>query len=259
MSAEPRGLNIAVLIKQVPDVNAVTVDATSHEAVLGGDRVMNTYDAYAVGEAIGIRERFGATVTVITAGPPAAKEVLLRALATGADEAILVDLPGNNDIDSLAMARILATEISHREFDLVLAGQSTDDYETGQVGPQVAEITGWPHVSLVTHVELQGERLRVKRDAEASKETVDVPIPAVLMVLSGREGEQRYPTLRGMMAAKKKTIEVVVPVAAIGASRLEWSTPKAVSCEAEGTILRDLPAEQAAADLVTWLKERKLV
>lgn len=255
-SSQPR---VAVIVKQVPDVSAITVDPESHRPDLGSERVMNTYDAYAVGEAIGLKERFGAVVTVITAGPPQAKDVLLRALATGADEAILIDLPNHNEIDSVAVARILADEIAKHDFDLVLSGQSTDDYETGQVGPQVAELLHWPHVSLVTRVEVEGWSIRVNRDAEASKEVVAMPLPAVLMVLSGRDGPQKFPTLRGMMAAKKKTIPVVAVEQPEPPVRLAWSAPLAVERTPAGIIVQGVPAEEAAAELVAWLREQKLV
>ena len=259
MSEPQRELTIAVLIKQVPDINAVVVDPTSRQANIGGGRVMNTYDAYAVGEALAIKDRFGAQVTAIAAGPPAARDVLLRALATGVDEAILINLPNHNDIDSLTTARILAAEIVKHNFDLVLAGQSTDDCETGQVGPQIAETLKWPHVSLATHVELRDRELRVSRDAEASKETIEVPLPAVLMVLSGREESQRYPTLKGMMAAKKKTIPVVEVEEPTAARRLEWSVPVAIEREAEGIVVQGVPTDEAARQLVAWLKEQKLI
>ncbi|MDQ3444352.1 MAG: electron transfer flavoprotein subunit beta/FixA family protein [Chloroflexota bacterium] len=260
MSDQTDQISIAVLVKQVPDVNAITVDAVTNRAHLGSTQVMNTYDAYAVGEAIGIKERVGATVTVITAGPPSSTQVLLRALATGADEAILIDLPNHNDLDTLETARILAGEIRKNGFDLVLAGQSTDDYETGQVGPQVAELLGWPHTSLVTHVEIAaGRTLSINRDAEASKEVVETTMPAVLMVLSGRDGSQKFPTLRGMMAAKKKTIPVVEAEPRRESPRLEWSDPVAIEREVAGTIIEGVPAEQAAAELVSWLREQKLV
>ncbi|MEJ7900822.1 MAG: electron transfer flavoprotein subunit beta/FixA family protein [Thermomicrobiales bacterium] len=260
MKVQTEQLRIAVLVKQVPDINEISVDAVTHYANLGPAQVMNTYDAYAVGEAIGIKERAGATVTVITAGPPSAREVLLRALATGADEAILIDLPNHNDIDTLATARLLAAEIGKHPFDLILAGQSTDDYETGQVGPQVAELLGWPHASLVTHVEVSNNRrLTINRDAEASKEVVETATPAVLMVLSGRDGLRKFPTLRGMMAAKKETIPVVEAQHRQEFQRLEWSDPIAIEREVTGTIVEGVPAEQAAADLVTWLREQKLV
>jgi len=257
--SEPGGLRIAVLVKQVPDVNAVRVDPSTGEAVLPVERVMNTYDVYAVSEAIGIKERFGGSVTVVTAGPASAREILLRALATGADEAVLVDLPNHNELDSLAVAGILATELERRGFDLVLAGQSTDDYESASTGPQVAELLGWPHVSLVTHVDFADGALRVRRDAEASKETVGLPLPAVLMVLSGRDAEQRYPTLRGMMAAKKKPVHEVSAGQVGDTGRLAWSTPVAVEKQAAGIILEGVAADEAAARLVAWLKEQKLV
>lgn len=259
MSMTQNELRIAVLIKQVPDINAVTVDSVSRQALLGDDRVMNTFDGYAVGEALSIRDRVGAHVTAIAAGPPESRDVLLRALATGVDEAILIDLPRHNEIDSLATARIIAGEIARHEFDLVLAGQSSDDYETGQVGPQIAETLNWPHVSLVTHVDVEDRVLRISRDAEASKETIETPLPAVLMVLSGREGSQRFPTLKGMMTAKKKTIPVVEPGHEVGAARIEWSEPLAVDREAEGIILQDIAADDAAGQLVAWLKEQKLI
>lgn len=259
MSEQSPPLRIAVLVKQVPDVNAITVDPDSGAPGFGSDLVMNTYDGYAVSAAVGIKERFGAIVTVVTAGPSPAREVLLRALATGADEAILIDLPESNALDTLAMSRILAAEIGKHAFDLVLAGQSTDDYESGQVGPQVAEQLDWPHVSLVTNVEVETGALRIARDAEASKEIVGVSLPAVLMVLSGRDSPQKFPTLRGMMSARKKAIPVVAPSLRQGAQRLAWSAPRAVEREAEGTIVHDMPAEEAAATLVAWLKERKLV
>lgn len=257
--SETRQLKVAVLVKQVPDVNAITVEPATHRPLIGSTLVMNTYDAYAVGEAVGLKERLGASVTVITAGPPSAREVLLRALATGADEALLIDLPHHNDLDTLAAARILAGELGEHDFDLVLAGQSSDDYETGQVGPQVAELLGWPHVSLVTHVEVEGRSLTVNRDAEASKEVVALPLPAVLMVLSGRDGPQKFPTLRGMMAAKKKTIPVVDPGPQDPSMQLSWSDPIAIEREVAGMIVEGVPAEQAAADLVSWLREQKLV
>ncbi len=259
MNEVTRELRIAVLVKQVPDVNAITVDAVTHRPIIGSTLVMNTYDAYAVGEAVGLTAGCGAGVRVSPAGPPTAREVILRALATGADEAMLIDLPNHNDLDTLATARILAAELGKHDFDLVLAGQSTDDYETGQVGPQVAELLGWPHVTLVTYAAVEGRLLNVNRDAEASKEVVTLPLPAVLMVLSGRDGPQKFPTLRGMMAARKKTIPVVDPIDPTNPARVVWSEPVAIPREATGTILQDVPAEQAAAELVRWLREQKLV
>jgi electron transfer flavoprotein beta subunit len=257
MTEPDKGPRIAVLVKQVPNIDGVKVDPATRKPVMPAERVMNTYDAYAVSTAIDVRERHGGSVTVVTMGPPAARDVLMRAMAIGADDAIHIDATAKNDIDTLATARILASAVSE-SFDFVLAGQSTDDFETGQVGPQVAELLGWPHVSLVTHIEVDQDHVRVNRDAEASKEVIEAPLPTVLMVLSGRDAEQRYPTLRGMMAAKKKPLRQVTPDVGDNQVRLSWSEPSAPVHDATGIILKDLPAEEAAAQLMAWLKERRL-
>jgi electron transfer flavoprotein alpha/beta subunit len=170
---------------------------------------------------------------------------------------VLIDLPDPNGVDTLQLARILARQAGELKADLVVAGQASEDYEAAQVGPQVAEILGWPHVSLVTQASLAGNRLRIRRDAERTKEEVSLDMPAVLVVLSGREGEQRHPTLRGMMQAKKKSIPVVAPDLE-PRTRLTWSEPVAEVREATGTILHDVPAPEAARQLVAWLRERKL-
>ena len=252
------GPNIAVLVKQVPDVNEITIDPATRHARIGETRVLNTFDHYALTAALGLSDQAGGCVTVITAGPHQARDVLLRCLASGADHATLIDLPDHNGVDTLALAKVLASEVRRQGFDLVFAGQSTDDYEAGQVGPQVAELLGWPHVSLVTQVALEGNRLEIRRDAESSKEDVSVALPAVLMVLSGRDSDQRYPTLRGMMQAKKKTIPVVTPDVETDNARLSWSEPVAEERDATGIIVQGVPAPEAARKLVAWLKERKL-
>lgn len=251
-------LHIAVLVKQVPDIAAVRVNDVSRRADLGTSQVMNTYDAYAVSEAISLKERVGADVTVVSAGPPSVREVILRALATGADSGVHVEVDDPNAMDSLTMAHVLADVLRDEGFDIIMAGQTADDYETGQVGLQVAELLGRPHVSLATHLDVVEGRVRVSRDAEGSKETIDLPTPCVVVVLSGRDGLQRHPSLRGMMAAKKKPIRAVkatVPVI----KRLSWSEPQAPARELEGTILTGEAPAAAARQLVSWLKDRKLI
>jgi electron transfer flavoprotein beta subunit len=251
-------LRIAVLVKQVPDITAVRVDDVSRRADLGTSLVMNTYDAYAVSEAISLKERVGADVMVVSAGPPSAREVILRALATGADSGVHIEVDEPNAMDSLAMASVLADVLGDEDIDIIMAGQTTDDYETGQVGLQVAELLGRPHVSLATHVDVVKGRVRISRDAEGSKEKIDLPPPCVVVVLSGRDGEQRHPSLRGMMAAKKKPIRAVkATVPAV--RRLSWSEPQAPARELEGTILIGEAPAAAARQLVSWLKDRKLI
>lgn len=251
-------LRIAVLVKQVPDIAAVSVDEESRRADLGTIQVMNTYDAYAVSEAISLKERMDAEVTVVSAGPASTRDVILRALATGADSGVHAEIDEPNAMDSLTMARVLANALRDDDLDIILAGQTTDDYETGQVGLQVAELLGQPHVSLATHIDVVENRVSVTRDAEGSKETVELPMPCVVMVLSGRDGPQRHPSLRGMIAAKKKPIRSIA-AAVPGKRRLAWSEPVAPVREREGTIVSGVAPAEAAMQLVSWLKDRKLV
>ncbi len=259
MSANDNPLRIAVLVKQVPDVTALRIDPETRLPVPGAELVMNTYDAYAIGEAINLKKSDGAEVTVVCAGPDSVKDVLMRGLATGADQAIHIVFPANNDVDTLTLASVLGMVLKERDFDLILAGQTTDDYESGQVPAQLAELLGYPHVSLVTHVELEPDGLRVRRDAEASKEIITCPMPAIVMVLSGRDGPQHHPTLRGMMAAKRKPIERVDVPMPETAPRLSWSDPVAPEKAFDGIIVRDEPADVAASRLVDWLRDRNLV
>lgn len=254
---EPQ-VRIAVLVKQVPDVNGIQIDPETRKPVAGAELVMNSYDAYALGEAMNLKQSYGAHVTVVSAGPDSANDVLVRGLATGADEAIHIVFPGNNNVDTLALATMFEGVLAGRKFDIILTGQTTDDYEHGQVPIQLAELLGRPHVSLVTHVEIDASELQVNRDAEGRKETVACPLPAVLMVLSGRDGPQHHPTLRGMMAAKRKQIERVEVGASMGPARLKWSDPVSPERAFEGVVIRNEPAERAASMLVDWLRERKL-
>lgn len=251
-------LRIVVLVKQVPDIAALRVEQETRRVAPGTPLVMNTYDAYAVSEAISIKERMEAEVTVVSAGPAQAQEVILRALATGADHGVHVQIEEPNAIDSLAMARVLVNALNDDKIDIIIAGQTSDDYETGQVGLQVAELLGLPHVSLATRVDIAEGRARVRRDAEGSKETVDLPLPCVVMVLSGREGSLHHPTLRGMMAARKqqiRSIDATVPEDV----RISWSEPAAPVREREGTILTGVAPREAVTQLVAWLKGQQLV
>ncbi len=149
---------IAVLVKQVPDLNAMRIDSATGKPIFGGQMVISSYDDYAIEEAIKLKEALGADVTVIAAGPPGAKDAVSRALAMGADKGILLEIAAN-DIDTRVLARVLADHLAGGDFDLILTGQSSDDTSTGQVGPQVAEYLGLPSVSSVIGLEANGSTL----------------------------------------------------------------------------------------------------
>lgn len=258
IGVEELALNLAVLIKQVPDMDAVKVDRASGRPVFGGQLAMSSYDAYALEEALRLREAHGGEVTALTAGPPSAKDVLTRALAMGADRATLIDAPAINELDSLAVAKLLADRLRGKGYDLILGGQASDDTETGQVGSQLAEVLDLPLVSNVVGVEVDGERLIVRRDIEDGVQTVETTTPAVLLASTGLN-TPRYPSLKGIMAAKRKPLETVSGEADSDDGRASWGEPFAPERTIAGEIVQDLPAAEAAKRFVGWMKEQKLL
>ena len=252
-----RPLTIAVLVKQVPDMNAVKIDRASGTPVLSGQLAVSSYDEYAIEEALRLREQFDGEVIAVTAGPAGAKDVLTRALAMGTDRAIHVEVADPNALDTLSLARLLADQIEPLQPDLVLAGQASDDYETGQVGAQVAELLGLPLVSSVVEVAVTADGVRLRRDMEDGYQTVRAPLPAVLLCSTGLN-EPRFPSLKGIMAAKKKPIERVAGQTATAAG-IGWSEPTAPARGGAGIVLQDVPAGEAVKQLVDWLQEQKVL
>ena len=150
--AEIGPLTIAVLIKQVPDMNAARVDRATGRVVPGPQLGISSYDRYGIEAALRLKEAWGGEVIAVTAGPAAARDVISRALAMGADRGIHVQVSDVNATDSLGIARVLAEAIRPLGCHLVIAGQASDDFEVGQVGAQVAELLGMPVISNVVEV-----------------------------------------------------------------------------------------------------------
>lgn len=251
-------MNIGVFVKQVIDVSAVTVDVETGKPKISAAPVMNTFDAYGVGEAVDLKETYGGHVTAIGLGPESIRDVLMRALATGADEAILIKTDSLKSIDSLMTARLLADAVRNGEFDVLIAGQTSDDYENGQVGIQIAEMLGVPHVSCVVEVQDDGNSLLVQRDWEGSKQCIRLPKPAMLVMLTGRSGPRRHASLKGMMQAKRKPVHELAPDI-MPTTSLSWSEPGALVKKSAGIIVEGEPADVAAAKLADWLREHRLV
>ena len=140
MDAGKGPLKIAVLVKQVPDMNAVKIDRASGAPQFSGQHVVSSYDEYAVELALRLAEKHGGETVAMTVGPASAREALTRALAMGADRAVHIETADANGLDTLSVARLLAGEITKIGPSLVIAGQTADDLESGQVGGQVARI-----------------------------------------------------------------------------------------------------------------------
>jgi electron transfer flavoprotein beta subunit len=250
--------SIVVLVKQVPDMNAVRVDRATGKAVLSGQNVVSSFDEYAIEAALQLKEHHGGEVTVISAGPASVRDAVTRALAMGADRGVILPVDGVAELDTLALAEILAAHLKKMTFDVILCGQNSDDSATGHVGPQVAELLDLPQVSSVTKLEADGNRLTLHRDTEEGQQVVEVETPVLLMAMTGLN-EPRYPSLKGIMAAKKKPVDQGSATDSSANARASWSDPVAPERTSGGVMVQDLPPAEAAQRLVAWLKEQKLI
>jgi electron transfer flavoprotein beta subunit len=206
-------MKILVAIKQVPDTATqmkVAGDAKSIETA-GITWIVSPYDEFALEEALRIKEkRAGAEVVAVTLGPERAKEALRSCLAMGADRAIHVNDPAFGNADTLTTARALAAVIKQEQPALVLVGRQAIDDDMGAVGAQLAEVLGWPCAYWIMEetVDADAKNVKAARQVEGGLEVFDVPLPAVLAAQKGLN-QPRYPTLKGIMGAKKKEIKDV--------------------------------------------------
>ena len=167
---------------------------------------MNEPDAYALEEALRLREKHGGEVVVCCAGPARVQQVIREALARGADRAIHVQDDRLAAADAFMTADALAAAMGDEKFDLVLTGLQSDDLGQAQTGVILAERLGSPHSTIIMEVQAEGDALRVKRELEGGWfQWITMPLPAVLTIQSGIN-QLRYATLKGIMAAKKKEI-----------------------------------------------------
>jgi electron transfer flavoprotein beta subunit len=172
---------------------------------------LNEPDAYALEEALRLKEKQGGEVVVCCAGPARATQVIREALARGADRAVHVESDGLAAADAGVVAHALADAIREEKFDLVLTGLQSDDQGFGQTGVILAERLGMPHATIIMEVQIADAGLRVKRELEGGWfQWVGLPMPALLTIQSGIN-QLRYATLKGIMGAKKKEIRKVSP------------------------------------------------
>lgn len=207
-------MNILVLIKQTFDTEEKIVIHNGAINEDGVEFILNPYDEFAVEEAIKIKEDSGAEVTVLTVGQDRSESVLRTALAMGADKAIMVE--SAEAADEYSIAKIITAAIKGQEYDLILGGNMAVDSGSGQVAIRVAEELGIPHVSTITKFTLEGTKAIVERDAEGDVEVIEVNLPFLATAQQGLN-EPRYPSLPGIMKAKKK------PLARFTAEDLELS------------------------------------
>jgi len=251
-------MKILVAIKQVPVRDSPLVTGASgrwiEEAGLSFE--INEPDAYALEEALQLKEKHGGEVVALCAGPARAQQAIREALAKGADRAIHIEAEDLGAFDTLGIARLLAEAARPENPDLILTGLQSDDLGYGQTGVVLAELMGLPHSTIIMQVEVNGSAIRVKRELEDGWfQHIAMPLPAVLTIQSGIN-KLRYATLMGIKRAKTKEIRRVSAAlqgdaGALGSLRIERLYAPEKSRQAQ--IFEGDP-KAAAAKLVEKLK-----
>jgi electron transfer flavoprotein beta subunit len=263
-------MKILVLVKQVPDSTTnikIRPDAEDIERT-GVKMVVNPFDEFAIESAVQLREKRSdvESITALTVGPATAADALRTALAVGCDDGVHLQDEAFDALDELQTAALIAKAVAESGYDLIIRGKQEIDFDSGQLGPALAELLDLPHVGAVTKLEIadDGKSLKANRRIEGSDEVVDACLPAVLTIEKGL-CEMRYPSLPNLMKAKKKPVHLLAggdvagwsdAVAALGGTemhRLE-SPPE----RPPGKVLTGEPSE-TAAELVKLLREEAKV
>ena len=203
-------MNIVVCVKQVPDTavermlkpGAGTLDRESP------DGLINELDEYAIEEGLKIAEAHGGEVTILSMGPAKASESIRKALSMGADKAVHVSDEALAGSDALVTSLVLAEALKQTGFDLVILGSESTDARTGVVPAMLAERLGVPQLTLASKVDIDGQSVTVRRVTDDGYQVVTGPLPAVVSVVE-KINEPRYPSFKGIMAAKKKPVQTL--------------------------------------------------
>ncbi|KXG11546.1 electron transfer flavoprotein subunit beta/FixA family protein [Anoxybacillus rupiensis] len=200
-------MNIFVLMKRTFDTEEKIVIQNGQVNEDGAEFIINPYDEYAIEEAIQVRDKFGGEITVVAVGNEEAEKELRTALAMGCDKAVLINTEDDvEESDQYTTAKIIAEFLKDKQPDLILAGNVAIDGGSGQVGPRVAEMLGIPYVTTITKLEIDGGKATVVRDVEGDEEVIEASLPLLVTAQQGLN-EPRYPSLPGIMKAKKKPLD----------------------------------------------------
>jgi len=261
-------MNIVVCIKQVPDTTEVRIDPVTNTLIRQGvPSIVNPFDKNALEAALQLKDQLGAKVTVLTMGPPQAKEALKECLSMGADEAVLVTDRAFGGADTLATSYTLAAAIRKLgQVDLILCGKQAIDGDTAQVGPEMAEHLGLPQFTYVCKLEVNGTTLRAHREQDECIEVVEGPLPMVITVVK-TINEPRYASCRGVLRSLKAEIrsisasDLTVDAAKLGLKGSPTQVRKifSPSKRSDGTRIEKPTARESVAELMQKLAEAKIV
>jgi electron transfer flavoprotein beta subunit len=260
------GMNIVVLVKQVPDTSAErklnpadnTLDRDSVDAVI------NEIDEYAIEAGILLKEANGGEVTILTVGPERATESIRKALSMGADKAVHVSDPAIHGSDAIQTAKVIAAALKTIEYDVVIAGSEATDTRVSVVPALVSEALGLPQLSHARKITVDGSSVTIERVSDTGYDVVQASTPAVISVVE-KINEPRYPSFKGIMAAKSKPIQTLtVADLGLGADEvgLANATTQVVSFEAApprqaGQIVKD--EGDGGVKIADFLASRKLI
>jgi len=198
-------MNILVPLKQTFDTEERITITDRKITEEGVEFIVNPYDEYAVEEAVKLRDEHGGEVTVITVGPERAEKALRTALAMGADKAVLVNSE-DTELDEYSVGKILASVIKDCEYDMIICGNMAVDNGSGQTGPRLAEELNIAQATSITNLVVHNGKVSIERDVEGDVELIEVSLPVLVSAQQGLN-EPRYPSLPGIMKAKKKPLE----------------------------------------------------
>ncbi|ABK61469.1 MULTISPECIES: electron transfer flavoprotein subunit beta/FixA family protein [Clostridium] len=259
-------MKIVVCLKQVPDTNQVKIDPVTGTLVREGvPSIINPEDKNALEEALRLKDENGATVTVISMGPPQAEAALREAMAMGADDAILISDRAFAGADTLATSHALAGALKKLEYDIIFAGRQAIDGDTAQVGPEIAEHLGLPQITYVEKVDVDGDKLTVRRALENGYEVLEVQTPCLLTAIK-ELNEPRYMDMRNVFGLFEREVKVWsaddidVDKALLGLKGSPTKVKRSMTKEAKGQgEVVNMPVKEAAAYAASKLKEKHYI
>ena len=258
-------MKIVVLLKQTPDTEAkMTIHADGKSIEMNGvKKIVNPYDEFAIEEALKIKQNIGAGEVIIASfGSPDTKERILRGLAMGADRGILISHEGLENCDAFVVSKVLSELIKSENAELVLCGKQAIDDDNMHVIGMTAEFLDWPHINVVSKVDVSEKKARVEREVEGGQiEVYEVELPVILGANKSLNSP-RYASVPGIMKAKKKPFEMKKPQdysldinQLTSESKTEFVAFEMPPEKPAGKLFKDEPVEVMVDQVVKLLRE----